>query len=129
MHCRGWHRFCSNDAISQRLLASHHVGTNQLTAYLEQDTTYYMFLRAGVYSKWSAKQLGLRVTKLSSTDPDKVKLDRELTNKDKKKDEYDTEIEKLKLLRNSQLHQLQLDYPVPGETLQHREPWSSLLGH
>ena len=76
---------------------------NQLTAYLEQDPTNYMFLRGGVYNKWSAKQLGLRITKLASTDPDKVKLDRDLTNKDKDKNTYDTEIEKLKLLRNSQV--------------------------
>ena len=40
----------------------------QLTAFLEQDTGYYMFLKEGCYSTWSAKQVGKRITAIAVRD-------------------------------------------------------------
>ena len=52
----------------------------QLTAFLEQDTVNYMFLKDGCYNTWSAKQLGKRITTIAVIDnKEDIRLRKEVT--------------------------------------------------
>jgi hypothetical protein len=73
---------------------------NQLTAYLEQDPLNYMFLKDGLYSTWSAKQLGKRIGSLAENDTDLIKV-KEFAEK-KVQTAYDADCAKLLNNRNSQ---------------------------
>ena len=84
------------------------VFTNQLQAYLEQDPVNYLFLPgpAGIYAAWSPRQAGLRIVIVSESDIERKKLDKRLADEadeDFGQPEHDEKLQKLKLLRNSQL--------------------------
>ena len=50
------------------------VFVNQLTAYLEQDFTNYLFLPGGCYEEWGSQQEGRRIRNLANEDPENQKL-------------------------------------------------------
>ena len=79
------------------------VFVNQLTAYLEQDYTNYLFLPGGCYEEWGPQQEGRRIRNLANEDPENQKLvQRAAAGRD---NEFDLVAEQNRLLlsRNSQL--------------------------
>ena len=74
---------------------------NQLVAYLEQDPNNYMFLKGGIYSKWSPKIDGRRISALQVTDPDLVRTKKDFAEH-KDNDRYENERMRIINLRETQ---------------------------
>ena len=74
---------------------------NQLVAYLEQDPNNYMFLKGGIYSKWSPKIDGRRIRALQVTDPDLVRTKKDFAEH-KDNDRYENERMRIINLRETQ---------------------------
>ena len=51
------------------------VWKNQATAWVEQETTHFLFLEGGIYSSWQARSDGLRITALHEDDPEKKRIE------------------------------------------------------
>ena len=51
------------------------VWKNQAIAWVEQETTHFLFLEDGIYSSWQARSDGVRITTLHEDDPEKKRID------------------------------------------------------
>lgn len=81
---------------------------NTLFSFLEQDFNNYLFLTGGIYAQWTALadvHDRRRIKTILPDDPDKIKLDRKLTNAPDgySRDDHSEDLRILLLSRNAQL--------------------------
>ena len=51
------------------------VWKNQAIAWVEQETTHFLFLEGGLYSSWLARSDGQRIAALHQEDPDRKRIE------------------------------------------------------